>query len=131
MRTRIKSRTKLLSGQIVLFVSWLLAHELRNNSIALQWIKCCKHNSTFLDWLFVTLAGNQDRHKYRMISNSGQIRLLNSELLTREFGHSSHFSFLIGSSSYFQVTRARIKPWMCIKSSLIGMVTSELLALER
>ena len=40
-------------------------------------------------------------------------------------------SFLIGSSSFLQVTRTTIKVWMCLNLGRIPPPTSELAALER
>ena len=44
--------------------------------------------------------------------------------------HSSSF-FLIGSSSFLQVTRTTIKAWMSSNLGIIPPLTSELVALER
>ena len=43
----------------------------------------------------------------------------------------STFSFLIGSSSFLQVTRTTIKAWMSSNLGRIPLLTSELAALER
>ena len=40
-------------------------------------------------------------------------------------------SFLDGSSSFLQITRPTIKPWMGLNFSKIPSLTSELAALER
>ena len=40
-------------------------------------------------------------------------------------------SFLIGSSSFLQVTRTTIKAWMSLNLGRIPPLTSELVALER
>ena len=39
--------------------------------------------------------------------------------------------FLIGSSSFLQVTRTTIKAWMCLNFGEISLLTAELAALER
>ena len=51
----------------------------------------------------------------------------NGENLVSTLSH----SFLIGSSSFLQVTRTTIKAWMSSKFGRIPSLTSELAALER
>ena len=40
------------------------------------------------------------------------------------------FTFLIGSSSFFHLTRTNIKAWMCLKFCRIRPKTNELAAIE-
>ena len=62
-RTGIKSRTSLNFGQIGTFPSELGAFECLKLSHRLIIRKWCVQSSTFIfHWIFVKLAGNQERH---------------------------------------------------------------------
>ena len=79
---------------------------------------------SFFYWIFFILAGNKDMHISLDITNFDQIRPLTTELpalerLKNQCIHTVNTlapSFLIGSSSFLQVTRTTIKSWIgCVR----------------
>ena len=90
------------------------------------------------DWIFFILAGNKGNHKsldeFEFQSDSiYDCRVscpLVSEKSTYKLVSTLVPSFLIGSSSFLQVTRITIKAWMNLNFSLIPPLTAELAALE-
>ena len=132
-RTGIKSRTSSNFGCI-----WPVILELRALE---QWKKwCLQLFSVTFDWIFVKLAGNEDRHKSSNvfefwpdpIIHFGVIRpwawtYFPMDLYWRKW--CLHF-FSVQSSSNLQVTRTGTKCWTGSISSRILPVTLELHALQ-
>ena len=109
--------------------------------IDFQWEKYCDHSSAFIfDWNFFILAGNKHMHKSLNEFEFNQIRTLivygvtcpwASEMSMYNVVNTLAPSFLIGSSSFLQVTRTSTKSRICSKFGQIRPWTAELAALER
>ena len=98
-----------------------------------------KLGACIFDWIFFILAGNEDIHesldefKFRpdTDTNTRVICPCASEKLLYNVVSTLAPSFLIGSSSYLQVTRTSITSRRSSKLGQIGPRTAELAALER
>ena len=108
--------------------------------IDLKWEICCDLSSAFnFKWIFFILAGNKVNHKsldgyeFRQdsITDLGVSCPWVSEKSMNNVVTTLGPSFLIGSSSFLQVTRTTIKSVMGSKFGQIIPLTVELAALER
>ena len=94
---------------------------------------------SFFDSIILILAGNEDmqesldEYKFRpdTTTNSRVICPCASKKLMYNIVNTLAPSFLIGSSSYLQVTRITIKSWTSSKFDQIRPWTAEVAALER
>ena len=102
--------------------------------------KCCDHSSIFIfQWIFLVLAGNKVSHKsldgfeFRQDSFTefGVSCPLVCEKSMNNIVTSLAPSFLMGSSSFLQATRALIKSRMGSKLGWIRLGTYKLPAIER
>ena len=95
----------------------------------LQWEKCWDHSSAFnFEWICFILADNKENSKVWMSLNFIKISPL--QKLMDDVVTTLAPSFLIGSSSFFQVTRTAIKAWMSLNSKYNQLQTVELTALK-
>ena len=107
--------------------------------------KCCEHSSAFIfDRIFFILAGNENIYNEDMHKSSDEFEFrpdtttitrvicpCASETLMYNVVSTLAPSFLIGSSSYLQVTRTSITSRTSSKFGQIRPRTAELAALER
>ena len=104
----------------------------------LQWEKCWDHSSAFnFEWIFFILADHKENSKVWMSLNFIKISpivelapLANLQKLMDNVVTTLAPSFLIRSSSFFQVTRKTIKTWMSLNSKYNQPQTVELTALK-
>ena len=139
-RTSITSRTSSKFGQIGPRTAELAALERLEKS---PWTYNGRNLVNILapsfESIILILAGNEDMHesldefKFRpdTDTNTRVICPCASEKLLYNVVSTLAPSFLIGSSSYLQVTRTSITSWTSSKFGQIGPRTAELAALER
>ena len=104
-----------------------------------SWEKSFENSSSFIfDSIILILVGNEDMHesldafKFQpdTTTDSRVICPCGSEKLIYNVVNTLAPSFLIGSSSFLQVTRTTIKSWTSSKFDQIRPWTAELAALE-